>query len=129
MNGDNDLEVKEREQLTDNFYRDEFACPCCGSATIDNQFVKTLQRLRSAYGRAITITSGVRCTKHNAEVGGETFSAHLYGFAADIACTDSTQRWELVALCMRMFRRVGVYNGWIHVDNDPQKPQNVMWVG
>jgi zinc D-Ala-D-Ala carboxypeptidase len=122
-------EIEKREQLTENFYRDEFACPCCGDASIDIKLVQSLQRLRDAFGGPIKITSGVRCTSRNKEVGGTKFSAHLYGFAVDFSCTDSSQRWELVALCQTIFKRVGVYDGWIHVDIDPQKPQQVMWVG
>lgn len=124
-----ETDIPEREQLSENFYRDEFACPCCGDDSIDRVLVQKLQQLRSAYGRAIKINSGVRCGQHNEKVGGTRFSSHLYGFAVDIACTDSSHRWELVALCQRMFRRVGVYSGWVHVDTDAQKPQGVMWVG
>ena len=125
-----ELEAPKREQLSENFWRDEFSCGCnCGSDTIDNQLVQTLQKLRSAYGKPIKINSGVRCGQHNEKVGGAKYSSHLYGFAVDIACTDSSNRWELVALCQRMFRRVGVYDGWVHVDVDIQKPQDVMWVG
>jgi uncharacterized protein YcbK (DUF882 family) len=122
-----EVNIPVREKIAPNFYRDEFACPCCGADNIDYQLVQKLQKLRSAYGRPLVITSGVRCGKHNEEVGGEKYSSHLYGFAVDIACSDSSQRWELIALCMRMFRRVGKYDSWIHVDIDPQKPQGVFW--
>ncbi len=122
-------DIPKREKLSDNFSRDEFACPCCGEDRIDRTLIQKLQELRISYGRPIVVTSGVRCPKHNEEVNGEKFSSHLYGFAVDIACTDSSQRWELVSLAMRRFRRVGVYSGWVHLDVDPTKPQDVMWVG
>lgn len=119
----------EREQLTKNFYRDEFACPCCGVATIDIQLVKKLQELRELFGRAITVTSGYRCTKHNQEVGGDKFSSHLDGLAADLYCRDSWKRWDLIENAMKLFQRVGVYDGWIHVDIDNTKPKKTLWVG
>lgn len=43
-----------------------------------------LEPLRVAWGDAILITSGYRCTKLNALVGGVANSAHLIGAAADI---------------------------------------------
>ena len=116
-----------REKLTENFYRDEFACPCCGSDRIDRGLVSKLQELRNEYGRALIINSGVRCLKHNDEVKGAKYSSHIYGFAVDIACTDASQRWELIPLCQKIFKRVGKYDSWVHVDVDPNKPQNKFW--
>jgi uncharacterized protein YcbK (DUF882 family) len=75
-----------REKLTQNFYRDEFACRCgCGFDTVDIRLVEGLQRLRDSLGGApITINSACRCVEHNRAVGGEANSQHLLGKAADI---------------------------------------------
>lgn len=45
---------------------------------------RILQPLRSAWGRPLKVTSGYRCPKLNAAVGGASTSAHLRGYAADI---------------------------------------------
>lgn len=70
--------------VSKNFLLSEFECPCCGLAKIDSRVVNALQKLRDKIG-VITVTSGCRCKKHNAEVGGVADSAHLYGRAVDIA--------------------------------------------
>lgn len=62
----------------------EFTCHCgCGYNTIDIRLVKILDDIRKHYGRAAIITSGVRCEKHNKEVGGVTGSWHTKRKAAD----------------------------------------------
>lgn len=43
-----------------------------------------MQVIRETAGGALTINSGVRCTKHNKAVGGVPNSQHLLGKAADI---------------------------------------------
>ena len=126
------IEPSVREKLSDNFYRDEFACPHCGVADIDLDLVKKLQELRSAIGRSLVITSGYRCQEHNDTIPHSSkHSSHIKGLAVDIACSNSVDRYDLIALCMRAFRRIGIYSGWIHVDIDESqdKLQNVMWVG
>ena len=43
-----------------------------------------LDPLRVAWGKAIRVTSGYRCTALNTAVGGSSTSAHLRGYAADL---------------------------------------------
>ena len=126
------VEPGVREKLSDNFNRDEFACPHCGVADIDPNLVLKLQELRSAIGRSLVITSGYRCQEHNDSIPNSSKnSSHIRGLAVDMACTNSPDRYELVALCLKSFKRVGIYSGWLHVDIDEggDKPQNVMWFG
>lgn len=124
-----DMDTDKREQLSKNFFRDEFACKCgCGSDRIDPDLISKLQKLRDVYAKPMSITSGVRCSKHNAETpGASTFSAHIFGLACDFVCTDSAERWELINMAMKIFSRVGLYDGWIHVDIDAVKKQQVLW--
>lgn len=49
---------------------------------------KILQPLRSAWGSAITVTSGYRCKVLNKAVGGSDTSAHMLGYAADLYPTN-----------------------------------------
>lgn len=44
-----------------------------------------LDQAREKLGMPITVNSGYRCPKHNAEVGGVANSQHMKGEAADIA--------------------------------------------
>ena len=49
-----------------------------------NQLALFLDGLRSAWGSGIIVSSGFRCDKLNAAVGGVTNSVHKIGYAADI---------------------------------------------
>ncbi len=118
-----------REKLTDNFYRDEFACRCgCGFDAISLLLVNRLQQVRDEIGNPIKITSGCRCTAHNKWEGGDSLSSHLIGHAVDISCTHSNKRMTLLPVICRFFRRVGVKESYIHIDIDPSKDQDVLWV-
>lgn len=72
------------------FKKSEFKCQCGGKycngypADISPKLIDILEKLRTYFGKPITITSGLRCSKHNAEVGGVSNSQHMYGKAADI---------------------------------------------
>lgn len=68
-----------------HFTQSEFACKCgCGFDDINYKLVEILENIRSHFGdRPVIITSGCRCAKHNAEVGGVQGSRHILGKAAD----------------------------------------------
>jgi len=116
--------------LSAHFSRQEFACGCgCGLDAVEPALVEALERLRRAMGRPVVITSGRRCAAWNRRVGGVPTSAHLTGEAADIACTGSAHRMELVRAALEAgFRRVGVARGFVHVDVAERLPQDVLWV-
>ena len=80
----------------------EFACRCCGrippgvrgniEALVDN----VLDPARRVFGGPVSVSSGYRCPKHNAEVGGVGGSQHLRGEAADICCSDNERLAEII---------------------------------
>jgi len=114
-----------------HFKKDEFACNCgCGLNIIDKDFVKKLDLARSYARLPFSINSGCRCKKHNRskKVKGRVNSSHLYGLGVDIECLSSRDRSRiLVSLLGAGFVRIGIYKNFIHVDNDLDKPQNVIW--
>lgn len=71
------------------FGKAEFRCNCNGKycdgfpAEPDPKLVRVADRVREHFGAAALISSGVRCEKHNANVGGVSNSRHLYGKAMD----------------------------------------------
>ena len=70
----------------ENFTRAEFACRCCDKPEMDVDFVAALQRIRTAFGKAMPITSGYRCPLHNSNVSKTGLRGpHVTGKAADIA--------------------------------------------
>ena len=73
------------KRLSANFKVREFACTDGSDPIfIDSDLVTLLQKIRTHFGKAVTITSAYRTPARNKAVGGETYSQHLYGKAADI---------------------------------------------
>jgi len=92
-------------------------------------FLLMIDYARGVAGVPFKITSGYRCQQHNAMVGGVSSSSHTRGWAADIACDTSRERFAIVnGLIEAGFTRIGIADTFIHVDCDPAKPEEVMWV-
>jgi uncharacterized protein YcbK (DUF882 family) len=108
--------------LTQHFDSSEFACKCgCGYDKISRLLVEKLERARKACGAKFIITSGCRCEKHNAAVGGVANSSHTKGYAADIALNDKN-RVIIIQALRKEFNRIGIADTFIHVDIDPSLP-------
>ena len=96
---------------------------------MDDDFLEMLDNARHMAGIPFIINSGYRTKAANRDAGGLKNSAHLDGFAADISCNASRERMYIVgALLEAGFNRIGIGNGFIHVDNDPTKPEDCIWV-
>lgn len=114
------------------FNPNEMKCKCgCGFIGKGaDPLAERLDKVRDKYGKPIRIVSWSRCEKHNREVGGEDNSAHMRGYAVDIDCQYSRDRFILVSLLLQEgFKRIGIYKGWVHADIDETLDQQVMWVG
>lgn len=109
------------------FTRDEFRCQCkgkyCNGFPVEPQeeMVRTVDEIRRRLGIPISIVtaggSGVRCPKHNADVGGVANSEHLYGRAADLHSSASPAKMKAVAEeVMGSTGGIGLYDWGIHVD-------------
>ena len=124
--------------LSKNFSKLEVMCPCsCGADKISSVLIEKLQKVRNIIGRPIIITSGVRCEFDNASIKASMNSSHIpddhgIGHAVDIACLNSKDRYELVEVAQKFFKRIGIsggqYGGFVHLDVDRSKIQEVMWV-
>lgn len=68
-----------------HFKEEEFGCNCCGTtANLNRELFPILELVRLKFGKPVIVTSGVRCSTHNKNVGGSKHSQHLAGNAADI---------------------------------------------
>jgi hypothetical protein len=71
------------------FKKDEFKCKCGGKycegfpVEMDMKLIRIADEVREHFGKPITVSSGVRCEKHNANVGGVENSRHKKGKAMD----------------------------------------------
>jgi hypothetical protein len=54
-----------------------------------------VQQIRSGLGRPLIISSSFRSPEHNRDVGGASFSRHLYGDAVDIDVDQSSSNANL----------------------------------
>ena len=121
-----------RRQKMRNFKLREFECKCgCGLNNMDAHHLIMLDDARDMAGIPFIITSGSRCMKHNLskEIGGSITSSHPLGYASDILCQNSRERYKIVrSLLIAGFRRIGIEETFIHADNDPGKPQKLIWL-
>jgi uncharacterized protein YcbK (DUF882 family) len=110
------------------FTDEEFECPCCHCRAISQMLVARLDQARELYGMPIVVNSGFRCYLHNLDVGGKSTSSHRRGLAVDIKVVNSHEMFVLIRILLAVgFRRIGVGDGFIHVDVDLRKVQDVMW--
>ena len=118
-----------------NFKLHEFRCKCgCGLANPNPRLLERLNDLREVAGIPLHITSGSRCLEHNRSIGSKDTSSHVpkgesgYTDAVDIRTESSTERFKVMDAAMKIgFRRIGFGKGFIHVDVDLFKADNVMW--
>lgn len=90
--------------------------------------LKMLDTARATADMPFVINSAYRTEAHNRRVGGVDSSAHTKGYAVDIKATGGRQRYLIIRACMQAgFNRLGIARTFIHVDNDSDKPQNVIW--
>ena len=96
---------------------------------MDDDFLAMLDRAREASGVAFRITSGFRSPAWNRKVRGVKNSSHLRGYAADVACTDSETRANIIAGAIEAgFTRIGIASTFVHLDNDPEKSEPRVWL-
>ena len=105
-------------RLSSNFKVKEFACQDGSDPIfIDSELVSVLQKIRTHFGKAVTITSAYRTPNHNKNVGGTTYSQHLYGKAADIKVQGIAPK-EVAKYVETLLDEggIGIYNTFTHID-------------
>lgn len=112
------------------FSKEEFTCDGVNCFDkMDKDLLEKLNVARSYANLPFIITSSWRSKEHNMKVGGSKNSAHLRGHAVDIKCKNSVDRLLMLeALSSAGFTRIGIAKTFIHVDNDPELPDGVMWL-
>ena len=107
------------KKLSTNFKVREFACSDGSDPIfIDSNLVNVLQKIRTHFGKSVTITSAYRTPGRNKAVGGQTYSQHLYGKAADIKVKGVAPK-TVAAYANTLLPKsggIGTYNSFVHVD-------------
>lgn len=125
------LEVTKETTWWDSikyFCRGEFRCRgngCCSGFPAEpaEKLVRMLDDVREHFGVPGEVSSGVRCDKHNAEVGGVATSRHRYGWAADV-CFKGIPPAQVVAYVSKhpscaytyAIQSGGKDTGYVHMD-------------
>ena len=113
-----------------NFTESEFRCKHTGQCHMNPEFMAVLQAIRTDYAKPMAITSGYRHWTHPVEAKkGHTTGEHTKGACADIACTSSGDRFELVRLALKHgVNRIGIAKTFIHLGiGAPGLAPNVIW--
>lgn len=96
-----------------------------------------LQPIRDKRGSAITVTSGYRCPKLNALVGGSKTSQHAFGQAADITLGNPTLNKKLFNMIVDMINKKEIRVGqlideynyrWLHISTPYSKVNNIIHI-
>lgn len=96
-----------------------------------------LQPIRDKRGSAITVTSGYRCPKLNALVGGSKTSQHVFGQAADITLGNPTLNKKLFNMIVDMINKKEIRVGqlideynyrWLHISTPYSKVNNIIHI-
>ena len=101
---------------------------------MDPYFLQLLDKARTHAQIPFKISSGYRSKKHNQALKDKGYkvaknSAHLKGLAADIVCSNSSDRFTIInALIFVGFHRIGIHKGFIHVDNDLSRGSFFIWM-
>ena len=107
-----------------HFERKEFKCKCgnihCNGypAEPEEKLVRVADRVREHFGSYATVSSGRRCTKHNANVGGVSNSRHLTGKAMDFCISGKTaaQVLEYVQKQTEIRYAYAIDSQFVHMD-------------
>jgi uncharacterized protein YcbK (DUF882 family) len=97
---------------------------------MDKKFLVKLDYARHNADCSFTITSGFRTPHQNRMVGGIENSSHtkIPCKACDILTPNSKTRYKILKSLLEVgFSRIGIGKNFIHVDDDSEKPTQVVW--
>jgi len=95
---------------------------------IEDELLIRLEAARLQAKTPFTIISWNRCKKQNIEARGKWNSAHLRGYAVDIATYTKEKQFHIVFyLMLAGFTRIGIGDHYVHVDCDPDKRPEAIW--
>lgn len=120
------------------FKEKEFqACsPACSMSDMHPETLRRMDALREAAGIPCVLNSAGRTYEWERSKGRPGTSSHVYKKdgsmkcrAVDIRCNNNANRMKLIKAAIEVgYRRIGVANTFIHVDDDPAKSQDVVWM-
>lgn len=113
------LRNEGNKSVSKNFKVKEFACNDGSEAVfISPELVTILQKIRTYFGKPVTINSAYRTPTYNKKVGGATYSQHIYGTAADIKVSGVSPKTvaKYAETLLGNKGGIGIYSTFTHVD-------------
>lgn len=102
--------------------------PSCSLQDMGQRTMDMLDKARDIAGIPFVLNSAYRSAEYDKSKGRSGTGAHTKGYAVDILCNDSTNRFKMInALLAAGFTRIGIGKTYVHADNDPGLSQNVIW--
>ena len=124
--------IKKSSMKTAKFFKEaEFkkCTPSCSMEQMDQRTLNKLDFAREMAGIPFVLNSAYRSPEWDKKKGRSGDGAHTKGRAVDIRCNTNENRMRIVLACLSAgFRRIGVAKTYIHVDDDPSKKQNIIWL-
>ncbi|MCP9289991.1 D-Ala-D-Ala carboxypeptidase family metallohydrolase [Gracilimonas sediminicola] len=118
--------MAEYNYFTENDFKTAF--PACSMDDMDAEFMEKLDLAREIATVPFIVNSAYRTVEHEKENGRPGTSSHTKGIAVDLKCTRSRVRYRIIyALIQVGFTRIGIGEDFIHVDDDNEKDQQVIW--
>lgn len=101
------------------FHTLEFlACtPSCSITQMDSSFLEKMDSLREACGFPLVVNCAYRSRAYDIAKGRSGNSYHTQGRAMDIRCHDGQKRAIIVCKALEFGLTVGVYSGFLHIDD------------
>ncbi|MBF0099157.1 MAG: peptidase M15 [Magnetococcales bacterium] len=122
-----------------HFSEAELACHCgCGRQEMEDSFMIELEKLRTAFGQPMVVTSGFRCPNYNMQASHTgPCGPHTTGKAVDIQISGAdAHRLLTLALQQGCFTGIGVSQAgphntrFLHLDTiepSPGRPRPTVW--
>lgn len=116
----------------------DFACNCSygacmnGRVPISMNVVRALDRVADAVDKPIKVNRGVICQQANK---GNGPSPHLIdkdtgvAYAVDIETQNVEMRYKIMKAALDAgFNHIGIGSYWLHLELNPKKDSNLMWI-
>lgn len=116
-----------------HFKKSEVVSPDTGEEDMDFRLMEMLDSLREYVGTPLIITSGYRTQAHNASLKhSSTHSRHIIGNAVDIAVNNAVVMGKIVSFaltwkCGTKVWGLGIGKNFVHIDNDANRQEFMVW--
>ena len=110
------------------FTEKEFNNIGCSLSDMDEEFMRELDRIRKICNFPFHINSAYRDKETELKKGRNGLSSHCKGVAVDIKALKDSEKYLIVQTALSQgITRIGIAKNYIHLDDDKEKNQNVIW--